>query len=373
MKVAMVVPGGVDRSGVERIIPCLVAAVERIARAHELHVFALRQEDAPGRWPLRGATVHNAGRRPVRVRALAMLLAEHRRAPFDVLHGVWASCAAVAGVAGRILRRPALAHLTGGDLAALPEIDYGHLRTRRGRADVRAAAALARRVTVPSAAMRAAAEARGIRAERLTWGVCPAAWPPRPPVARHGEAEARLLFAASLNRVKDPWTVARAAAALRDRGVRFRLDVVGEDTLGGEVQRLASSLGLDGIVRFHGFLPQPALRPWMERADLLLLASRHEGDPLVALEAGMVGVPVVGTRVGHLAEWAPDAAAAVPPADPAALADSVAALLADESRRMRMAEAAHAHALAWTADRTADRILALYDALAHPPASARSR
>ena len=96
MKVGMVVPGGVDRTGTERVIPCLLAAVERIARVHELHVFALSQEARPARWALRGAWVHNAGRRPVRVTALAQLLAEHRRAPFDVLHGVWASCGTVA-------------------------------------------------------------------------------------------------------------------------------------------------------------------------------------------------------------------------------------------------------------------------------------
>ncbi|HEU4884599.1 MAG TPA: hypothetical protein VFT45_20255, partial [Longimicrobium sp.] len=120
MKVAMILPGGVDRTGVERVIPSRLALIERVARVHELHVFALTQEPRPARWTLLGAQVHNAGRRPVRVTSLGQIVREHRRAPFDLIHGHWASCGALAGVAGKLLRRPALVHLTGGDVAAIP-------------------------------------------------------------------------------------------------------------------------------------------------------------------------------------------------------------------------------------------------------------
>jgi hypothetical protein len=50
MKVAIVTPGGVDRSGSERVIPCLLWLIERLVRAGiEVHVFALRQEPRPDR------------------------------------------------------------------------------------------------------------------------------------------------------------------------------------------------------------------------------------------------------------------------------------------------------------------------------------
>ena len=363
MKVALVVPGGVDKSGTERVIPCLLALVERVARVHELHVFAMRQEPRPCRWTLLGAQVSNVGRRPLLPRAVAQVVAEHRRAPFDVLHGVWAASGMVAGAAGRLLRRPALVHLTGGDVADVPEVGYGRCRTPAGRAAIRAAAALGGHVTTPSEQMVALARAQGIRAERLTYGVALDKWPVREPVRRAADAEARLLFAASLNAVKDPFTLVRAAAALRARGVRFRLDVLGTDTLGGAVQRLAAELELGDVVHFHGWVPHYKLRGWMERADALLLTSRHEGDPIVALEAAIAGVPTVGTPVGHLVEWAPDAAVTVPFADPDALADAVAALLEDEPRRAALGAAARRLAIdrySW-AD-IARRLDRIYDA-----------
>ena len=82
MKIALIVPGGVDRTGEVRVIPVFIALIRRLAARHELHVFALRQEDEPGTWRLAGATVHNAGSRQAALRMLVALWAEHRRQPF---------------------------------------------------------------------------------------------------------------------------------------------------------------------------------------------------------------------------------------------------------------------------------------------------
>ena len=61
----------------------------------------------------------------------------------------------------------------------------------------------------------------------------------------------------------------------------MRLDLVGLDTLGGAVQLLAAKLGIGDVTYFHGWKPQAELREWMERADVLLVTSRHEAAPLV--------------------------------------------------------------------------------------------
>lgn len=361
MKVALVLPGGVDRTGTERVIPILLALMERLARAHEVHVFALQQEPAPCRYSLAGATIHCTGwGRGASLRALGAVQQEHGRGRFDLVHAVFGGVAPAAALSARRCGVPLLVHLAGGELTDLPGIAYGGWRGPVRRWVLRTALARAARITVPSAPMAERARSLGIPSEVLTYGIDLGHWTAVAPRPRDPAAPARLLFVGSLNRVKDPETLLATAAALRDGGVDFRLRIVGTDVRGGEVHRLAARLGLEDRVTFDDFLTQRELRPVMREADLLLVTSRHEAGPVVAMEAAMCGVPVAGSAVGHLREWAPDGAATVPPGDPAALAHAVRALLADDERRMAMARAAQERARAVDADHAAARVLQLY-------------
>jgi glycosyltransferase involved in cell wall biosynthesis len=186
----------------------------------------------------------------------------------------------------------------------------------------------------------------------------------RAPLRRSVGRPAHLVHVASLNRVKDQATLLRALAVLARRDASFEMDIVGEDTLHGQIQRLAGQLGLSPRVRFHGFLTRQQLRPIVEAADLMLVSSRHETGPVAVLEAAVAGVPTVGTCVGHIAEWAPGAALAVPVGDEAAMAGAVAQLLEDEDLRLGIAREAQRRALAEDADYTAERFRALYARLA---------
>jgi glycosyltransferase involved in cell wall biosynthesis len=138
------------------------------------------------------------------------------------------------------------------------------------------------------------------------------------------------------------------------------MDIVGEDTLGGEIQRLAGQVGLAPRVKFHGFLTRQQLRPIVEAADLMVVSSRHETGPVAVLEAAVAGVPTIGTCVGHIAEWAPRAAMSVPIGDWAAMADGIDQLLDDEELRLSIAREAQRRAVAECADYTAERFGALY-------------
>ena len=362
MKIAWVVPGGVDRSGTRNVIPCLLWLVERLAAGgDELHIFALGQEPRPGRWPLLGAQVHNAGARPRRLRALAGLAAEHRLGRFDIVHGFWAAGPGVASAAfGRWAGVPAVLTLPGGDLTALEDIGYGARLSLRGRAWTRLALSGAARVVVQSDWMVECAAGLGVSAMRIPFGVAIDRWPVSRPRRRNPGRPLRLVHVANLNRVKDQETLLLAARALHERGVSFHLDIIGLDTLAGAVQRRCSVLGLDDRVAFRGFVPHTELRPWIEAADVLVVSSRHEAGPLVMLEAAVAGVPTVGTAVGHIADWAPEAAVAVPIGDSSALASAIDALASNEEERLRLARAAQALAIAEDADHTAERTRGLY-------------
>ena len=373
MKLALVVPGGVDRSGEFRVIPALLGLIERLARAHDVHVFALRQEAEAGRWRLAGATIHNIGHGWTYLRSIDALRLEHRRAPFDLVHAIFSGpCGLIAVAAAKMLGLPGMVHVAGGEIVALNDIGYGGRCTWTGRLRERLALGGADVVTAASVPMIDVLRDLGVEAERVPLGVDLQHWPPLAPRPRHG-GPARLIHVASINPVKDQATLLRALARVMRRRVDFRMDIVGADTLHGEMGRLAHQLGLDRHVRFLGFRTQRELRPIMESADLLVMSSLHEAGPLVLLEAAAAGVPTVGTAVGHIAEWAPSAALAVAVGDASALANAICTVLADEELRLRLAWNAQQRAILENADHTARAFQALYLALTTRRASIRRK
>src|SRR5579859_974306 len=72
-----------------------------------------------------------------------------------------------------------------------------------------------------------------------------------------------------------------------------RLSILGEGPLEAELRALAAALNVDRAIDFRGFHPNPF--PYIQHADLFVLASRFEGMPNVVLEALALETPVVAT------------------------------------------------------------------------------
>jgi glycosyltransferase involved in cell wall biosynthesis len=364
MKLAILIHGGVDRSGEQRVIHAFLWLIERLARRHEVHIFALNQEPEQATWPLLGAQVHNSGtKRGWRRRLLSTFADEHRKSPFHVIHGIFAWGGTYGALLGARHRVPVLFHATGAEFVDSPDIGYGLQTTLRGRIEIRVALMGARRVTVPSAPMQRLAATRGVDAEVVPVGVALDHWPPRAPRRRDPTKSARLLHVGDINLVKDQAMLLAAMITLREQGVAFELDMVGLDTMHGALQRSPYAVALGNSIRWHGHLAREPLRALMVNADVLLFSSRHEAGPFAMLEAAVAGVPTVGTAVGHIAEFAPRAAVAVPVGDAEALARETAALLADEEYRLDIAHEAQRRAVAIDADYTAAAFERIYEEL----------
>lgn len=72
----------------------------------------------------------------------------------------------------------------------------------------------------------------------------------------------------------------------------------GDGELRGEAEALAHELGATRNVHFLGNLAD--ISPLLRDADLLFMPSRYEGLPMVGLEAGCAGVPVLASSIFEL-------------------------------------------------------------------------
>ena len=205
--------------------------------------------------------------------------------PFDIVHGYWMDPAGLlASIAGRRFGIPSVVTCSSGEFVHLPAIDYGQLRTPKGRAAVSVTCRLATCVHVTTDYMAAAARAQGCDSVMVPLGIdFQAAIVDRPPGPPW-----RLLQVASLSPVKDQMTLLRAVARVRQHA-DVRLDLVGEDTLGGRVQKEAAGLGLNDAVTFHGFVRNADLRRFHEASHLYVQSSVHEASGIALLEAAAAG------------------------------------------------------------------------------------
>jgi glycosyltransferase involved in cell wall biosynthesis len=167
-----------------------------------------------------------------------------------------------------------------------------------------------------------------------------------------------VLAAGRLAAQKGFGTLLAAAARWQRRDPAPLLVVAGEGPLADRLHRQARSSGL--AVRFLGHRRDiPAL---LACADVVVVASSWEGQPLIVQETLRAGRPLVATRVGGIPDLTgEDGALLVSPGDAEGLAAAVLRVLDDPERSAKLSAAALARAAALPDEATAvDAALALY-------------
>jgi len=116
-----------------------------------------------------------------------------------------------------------------------------------------------------------------------------------------------------------------------------RLLIAGDGEHRVALERRASELELGPAVRFLGRCDAARVRGLLRGARALVVPSIYEGMPLVVLEAMEAGVPVIASAVSGIPEVVEDGATGwlVPPEAPEALAEALAAALADPAEAAR--------------------------------------
>jgi L-malate glycosyltransferase len=183
----------------------------------------------------------------------------------------------------------------------------------------------------------------------------------------------------NLSPVKGQLELIRAFAETRKRIPNLALLVVGSALFNrsdGYQKQLAAevrALGLKDCVRFLGQRSDvPAI---MRALDLLVMNSRSEAFPLVALEGMAAGVPILATAVGGLPELITheESGWLVPLGDQERLIDGIASLLEQRDLSTRLATQGRQHVTKnFPVHKFMTRIEAIYTETAAKPARAVS-
>jgi glycosyltransferase involved in cell wall biosynthesis len=157
-------------------------------------------------------------------------------------------------------------------------------------------------------------------------------------------------------------------ALLAARGSAPTLTIAGEGEDRAKLEADIARLGLGSRVRLVGPIAHDRAHDFLARADIVVMPSRIEPFGIVALEAAQAGRPIVASAVDGLVEVVAHGVTGllVPPDDPAALAEAIAALMDDTARARAMGLAARRRAAAlfdWS--RYVDAHEALFDRIAH--------
>jgi glycosyltransferase involved in cell wall biosynthesis len=141
------------------------------------------------------------------------------------------------------------------------------------------------------------------------------------------------------------------------------LYLVGDGTERSLFENIAARSPFADRIHFEGYQSQP--QAYMLGADIFVLASRRDSNPLVLMEARQAGCVIVATNVDGIPEALDggEAGLLVPAQDPTALAASIRTLLHDEPLRRTLAARARQGCEHFSCRRMATEVEAIYSEL----------
>ena len=223
---------------------------------------------------------------------------------------------------------------------------------------------LGHRVIAVSDAVRSDMILRGVPESRIetvlngTIGTLrrPAGTPPAPITLNHPN----VLTVAGMFERKGIADLIEATALVRERVPRITTYLLGDGPDRSAFERLAHERGIGGSVVFLGF--RADAEQVMRQADVFVLASHADPNPLVIPEARAAGLPIVATRVDGIPESLDggDAGLLVPPRSPDALANAIAGLLLDPAQCDRLRAATSRNLERLTVHRMACETMGVY-------------
>jgi CDP-glycerol glycerophosphotransferase len=131
-----------------------------------------------------------------------------------------------------------------------------------------------------------------------------------------------------LSTEKNHLRLVRAFASVYEENRSCRLVIVGAGPLMAQLRSEVAARGLGSAAELVGHQANPY--PFMAHADCFVLSSDYEGQPMVLLEALVLGVPIVTTRFDAVRDTMPEDCGLIVERDVAAVADGMRSFLRGE-------------------------------------------
>ncbi len=107
-----------------------------------------------------------------------------------------------------------------------------------------------------------------------------------------------LIFLGRIAEQKNPQRLIKVIEMIRSIKKDIKVAIVGDGDLRPEVERLIKENKLEKNIKMFGFISNPY--PILKMSKILIMTSRWEGTPMVALEAQSLGKPIISTPVDGL-------------------------------------------------------------------------
>lgn len=174
----------------------------------------------------------------------------------------------------------------------------------------------------------------------------------------------RVIHVGRFQEQKNHRCILEAANILKNHRVKFEIRLFGEGGLIEEIKRYAQELNVEDCVFFMGTSENVPME--MRDSDVFILPSLWEGMPMTIIEAMSVGLPIIASDVGGVAEMIKNENnGLLIHASPEELAKAVSRLYDDERLRLRLGTAAYESSTCFSADEMACNYANLYQRMAN--------
>ncbi|QHV99904.1 glycosyltransferase family 4 protein [Spirosoma endbachense] len=347
-RIAIIIYGGVGVGiGLEGVV-CLVKLCEQLSNEFDLTVFSLVKVDSsyqPIGYQLIGTPYND--QKGIVWRFLYVgkrLIQLHFKKKYSLIHAFWAYPAGLLALfLGKILRLKTIITFMGGEVANIPSIGYGLYQSKFKKLIVQL---IAKKVDVVVSLTQHHAQKLNEnisfkRMEVISFGVNLSKFPA---LDKQLVPPYRFLYLGNINKVKDLPVLIKTFQLINEN-VEASLDIVGLDTLNGEIQRIVNQLNLTNKIHVHGYYPNNQLSFFLSKSHILLHTSRWESQAVVVNEALAAGVVVCGTKVGLIDDLANKITIAAPVGDADLLSKQILDLLENRQKY----EELKANGIAWSA------------------------